>query len=75
LPAHYPRAWVVEEHRFWTEQYLLQAFLAFNRAFEVLWAGSFMRSRHPELLRQAFASYDSSVWPGSFWFRRSAEPR
>ena len=30
LPDEYPQAWVVDEHRFWSEQYLLQAFLAFN---------------------------------------------
>jgi hypothetical protein len=75
LPDHYPRQWVVEEHRFWTEQYLLQAFLAFNPSFEILWAGSYMRARHAERLREAFASYDSSVWPGSFWFRRLTGPR
>jgi hypothetical protein len=71
LPWDYPRAWVVEEHRFWTEQYLLQAFLAFNQAFEVLWAGSYMHGRHPDLLRRYFPSYDpTTVWPGSFWIRR-----
>jgi hypothetical protein len=75
LPQHYPRQWVVEEHRFWTEQYLLQAFLAFNPSFEILWAGSYMRARHAERLREAFASYESSVWPGSFWFRRLTGPR
>lgn len=70
LPAEYPREWIIEEHRFWTEQYLLQAFLTFNRGFEVLWAGSFMRLRHADRLREAFASFDDSVWPGSFWLRR-----
>ena len=40
LPAEYPRTWVKRYYRFWNEQYLLQAFLAFNESFEVLWAGS-----------------------------------
>ena len=35
LPAEYPKEWVLNDHRFWTEQYLLQAFLAFNRSYEV----------------------------------------
>src|SRR5262249_25217885 len=39
LPCDYPRDWVMNEHRFWNEQYLLQAFLACNRSFEVLWSG------------------------------------
>ena len=34
-PYHYPRDWIVEEKRFWNEQYYLESFLAFNGAFEV----------------------------------------
>ncbi|MGC1385433.1 MAG: class I SAM-dependent methyltransferase [Candidatus Acidiferrales bacterium] len=71
LPNEYPRAWVVDELRFWNEQYILQAFLSFNSAFEVLWAGSYMNTNHPELLRTAFASYgDGKRVPGSFWIRK-----
>jgi len=39
LPAEYRREWVLNDYRFYTEQYLLQAFLAFNSAFEVMWGG------------------------------------
>lgn len=71
LPAEYPKAWIQEHHRFWTEQYALQAFLTFNDRFEVLWGGSFMHLKHPDRLREAFSSYrDSTSWPGSFWIRR-----
>ena len=54
LPAEYPKAWIQEHHRFWTEQYALQAFLTFNDRFEVLWGGSFMHLKHPDRLREAF---------------------
>lgn len=71
LPREYPKKWVLEMHRFWNEQYLLQAFLAFNSAFEVLWAGSYMHLRHPEKLEKAFSSYNRKVvGPGSFWIRK-----
>lgn len=71
LPRDYPKEWVLKEHRFWNEQYLLQAFLAFNSDFEVLWAGQYMHMRHPEAFTAAFASYDPArVSPGSFWIRR-----
>jgi hypothetical protein len=71
LPAEYPRSWVIEESRFWTEQYLLQAFLAFNDSFEVLWAGSYMHLRQPDRLEAAFGSYQRERrWPGSFWMRK-----
>jgi predicted O-methyltransferase YrrM len=71
LPEEYPRQWILEKHKFWTEQYLLQAFLACNQSFEVLWASNFMRLAHPGALREAFARYDpAKVRPGSFWIRR-----
>jgi len=57
LPAEYPKEWIFREHWFWTEQYLLQAFLMFNDSFEVLWAGSYMHLKHPEKLEKAFSSY------------------
>ena len=70
LPAGYPKGVVINNRWFWTEQYLLQAFLAFNESFEVLWAGSYMKINHPERLAQAFASYSAGTWPGSFWIRK-----
>lgn len=71
LPAEYLKEWVMRERHFYTEQYLLQAFLAFNKSFRVLWAASYMHLRHPEELEAAFCSYERSQrWPGSFWFQR-----
>jgi hypothetical protein len=79
FPFDYPRKWVLEMHRFWNEQYLAQAFLAFNTAFEILWCGSYMHARHPDKLEEAFASYDrATVWSTrrlgatSLWLRRVA---
>jgi predicted O-methyltransferase YrrM len=75
LPAEYPRAWLVGQKRFWNEQYLLQAFLAFNEAFEVIWGSSYMHLNHPDRLASAFPSYEeTSAWPGSFWVRRATAP-
>jgi predicted O-methyltransferase YrrM len=74
LPGEYPREWVLgAEHRFWNEQYLLQAYLAGNRGVEVLWGANWMHRRHPEELQKAFSSYDmGSRNPGSFWLRTVA---
>jgi hypothetical protein len=78
FPGEYPRSWVLRMHRFWNEQYLVQAFLAFNSAFEIMWCGSYMHLKHPDRLEQAFASYDrESIWssdrPGatSLWIRKT----
>jgi methyltransferase family protein len=71
LPAEYPRNLIMRSRRFFSEQYLLQAFLTFNSEFEVLWSSSLMHLNHPDLLEAAFNSYTrESRWPGSFWMRR-----
>jgi hypothetical protein len=71
LPAEYPKAAVRKQLCFWTEQYLLQAFLAFNDAFEIVWAASYMHFKYPERLEEAFSSYKrGETWPGSFWMRK-----
>lgn len=71
MPGEYPKPWVLGWHRFWNEQYLLQAFLSFNASFDVLWAGQWMHITHPHLLMEAFPSYKTDVSPVSFWLRRA----
>ena len=71
LPAQYHKKWVLENHFFWNEQYLLQAFLAFNEDFRVIWASSYIHLRHQDRLANAFGSYSKDKnWPVSFWMRR-----
>lgn len=72
LPAEYPMEWILKDYRFWTEQYLLQAFLTFNDSFKVLWGGSYMHLKHPDKLEAVFTSYKrAETWPGSFWIRKT----
>jgi predicted O-methyltransferase YrrM len=71
LPAEYPRHLVLDYHRFWNEQYVLQALLTFTSAFEVLWASSFLHLRHPDRLTVTIPSYGrGGLWPSSIWLRR-----
>lgn len=71
LPFDYRRDWVLDEFRFWTEQYLLQAFMMFNSEFEVLMANSYLNHYHQDDLKAAFPDLPS--WEGgSFWIRRKA---
>lgn len=69
LPQEYPREWVLKAHWFWTEQYLLHAFLLHNSQFEVLFANTFMALRHSKEMQ---ATFPKSPWwgGGSFWMRR-----
>ena len=73
LPNEYPCDWVRSKHIFWTEQYILRAFLTFNMQFKILWAGNHMYSNHRDTLRRAFVvkKDDSWVGPDSFWIQRT----
>src|SRR5579863_1137534 len=59
-PLDYPEKFVMTNLCFWGEQYLLEAFLAFNSAFRVKWAGSAMQRFHPDVLREPFAGWERS---------------
>jgi hypothetical protein len=69
FPKEMPKDWVFRLHKFWTEQYLVQAFLAFNRAFEVLYCNSYMGLKYGPDMRRTFPK---SPWHGggSLWIRR-----
>jgi hypothetical protein len=71
LPFEYPRRWLEEHAYFWAEQYLLQAFLACNPYFEVLFASHYLAKTETERLTAlipTLASTDKS--PSSIWLRR-----
>lgn len=61
LPWDYPKKSVVDLYKFWSEQYLLQAFLTFNSAFEVVWSAAAMARIHTTEL-EAYCPR----WKGSF---------
>lgn len=60
LPDDYPKQWVVNEHKFWTEQYLLQSFLTYNSEFEIIWASSFYSLKYKDILEKAIPSWKNS---------------
>jgi hypothetical protein len=71
LPWEYPRVWFEELQYYWAEQYLLQAFLAFNPAFTVLVAAHAVAREHRERLGRVIPSFEEKVQPGSLWLTRT----
>jgi len=71
LPWDYPVDWVLAG-RGWNEQYVLQSFLAFNDAFEILLGIGWMAHHHPDALAEAIPGYPATTRDGggSFWMRR-----
>jgi hypothetical protein len=75
LPYEYPKVYATNPQFrvFWTEAYLLQAFLSCNNQFEILMAMSYLMTERMDTFRLAFPHYDPAVhkaFSGSFWIRR-----
>jgi hypothetical protein len=75
LPYEYPKVYATNPQfrQFWTEGYLLQAFLSFNREFEILLAMGYLMTEHQAMFRAAFPLYDPSrhrAISHSFWIHR-----
>ena len=67
FPHDYPVEWILKRRLALNEQYLLEAFLSFNREFQVALANYWLKLDH--------ASAVSELWPrecssSSFWFYR-----
>jgi hypothetical protein len=72
FPHNYPAEWLVEKRIAFSEQYLLEAFLAYNSAFEIMAANYWLNLDHSAVV--------SELWPGgaiaghhgcaSFWMRK-----
>jgi hypothetical protein len=76
LPDEYHRALTEILGMHWTEQYLLQALLAGNRDFEVMFATHAVSTEHGRRFRELVPRYTGANYPSSFWLRRalSGEP-
>lgn len=70
LPDEYPKAWVLDEERSWTEQYLLHAFLMNNPQWRVNWMAHYMLSRHRAAVSSVFPRCPALGAGGSFWMQR-----
>jgi predicted O-methyltransferase YrrM len=72
-PRDVPDDWIHHRVRFWNEQYLLEAFLSFNRDFRVIAALNQLKHDHFEALAAACPVLREEPWrePGSFWMVRA----
>lgn len=73
-PFQYPRIFYERYNVHWQEQYLLQAFLAFNPHFSVLCANHALWRQRREAALALFPGLRQGMQPSGFWFRRLPEP-
>ena len=76
MPFEYPRSYATNPafRQFWTESYLLQAFLSFNNQFEILLAMRWIMADMMDQFKEAFPHYRPEVHKqgsGRFWIRRT----
>ncbi len=75
FPGQYPKNWVIQLRLFWTEQYILQAFLIFNKLFEILWCGSYIYQKYLDKVLEVFPPPEGleggrNYFSSSFWMRK-----
>jgi predicted O-methyltransferase YrrM len=76
-PEDYPESWLTQLVRMWNEQYLLEAFLSFNRDFRVIGALCFLLNSYPDALCEKcpvlkLKKTILNSKPGSFWIVRNS---
>jgi hypothetical protein len=70
LPWDYPQAFLTQLRVYWTEQYLLQAFLALNPDYDVLAALHALGRRFPDEFARLIPSVRDGAAPGAIWLER-----
>ena len=68
-PRDYLDEWLLEEKRFWNEQYLLEAILSNSHRYEVLLANNYLRHDHPAEFERVCPYLLAGAEPGSLYFR------
>lgn len=70
LPWDYPREYITKMGAYWTEQYLLQAFLAMNSSYEPLLALHAIGRLYPDETARLIPSVRRGAAPCAFWIER-----
>lgn len=68
-PKDYPKQWIVDEVRFWNEQYLLEALLGNTSRYEIVGAVNFLKHHQWGELASVCPYLTPDREPGSFYFR------
>lgn len=72
IPWEYPRHLPEMRNHFWTEQYLVQAFLAFNQEYDILFSAHALQRRFPDAIARLVPSARPETCPAAFWLRRTS---
>jgi hypothetical protein len=70
-PKDYLKRWIIDDVRFWNEQYLLEALLTDTKKYEVVAALNYLKHHHYDALQNVCPYLSTAHEPGSFYFKVS----
>jgi hypothetical protein len=68
-PKDYLKSWVVDDVRFWNEQYLLEALLSNTNRYEVVAALNYLKHKYYSDFKKVCPYLSEDREPGSFYFK------
>lgn len=71
LPLEYPQGWIKQTLMFSNEQYLLQAFLAFNEVFKVEFSSAYVTVKYRDRLAGQYGGFSRWNEGCSLWLRKT----
>jgi len=69
-PRHYLTEWITNWGYLWNEQYLMEAFLSFNRDFRIVAALNYLQHNHYDALAAICVNHSRTLEPGSLYLQR-----
>jgi predicted O-methyltransferase YrrM len=70
-PRDYIKQWVVDEVKFWNEQYLLEAFLTGNRDWKIIGALNYLHHTYFDEFKRTCPFLNKEREPGSFYIQKN----
>jgi len=69
-PKDYPASWMIDEVKFWNEQYILEAFLTCNTQWKIIGALNYLQHWHYDALKECSPFLTPERQPGSFYIQK-----
>ncbi len=69
-PRNYLIQWLVDEVKFWNEQYLMEAFLTNNNSWKIIGSLNYLHHHHYERLKSVCTFLTPDREPGSFYIQK-----
>lgn len=70
IPSDYFEEWIFKRNMFYSEQYLIMAFIMYNHDFQITLAVQYLSQKYRGKLESLFPRFEPYFSPGSLWIQR-----